>query len=81
MVLNATGIFTDSVRKMDDAAAKPILNVAQGTHIVLDKSFLPGTRLDLVLPELGQVALAELGHRLGVLLARLACMPMPRSMP
>lgn len=42
-VLNATGIFTDSVRRMDEPTAKPVMNVAQGTHVVLDKSFLPGT--------------------------------------
>ena len=42
-VLNATGIFTDSVRRMDEPTAKPVMNVAQGTHLVIDKSFLPGT--------------------------------------
>ena len=43
VVLNATGIFTDALRRLDDPAAKEILAVSQGTHIVLDKSFLPGT--------------------------------------
>jgi glycerol-3-phosphate dehydrogenase len=42
-VLNATGIFTDNVRRFDDAQAKEMLSVSQGTHIVLDRSFLPGT--------------------------------------
>ncbi len=42
VVLNATGIFTDSVRRMDEPDAKELLAVSQGTHIVLDKSFLPG---------------------------------------
>jgi len=41
-VLNATGIFTDSVRKFDNPEAKPMLSVSQGAHIVLDRSFLPG---------------------------------------
>ena len=41
-VINATGIFTDSVRKMDDVKATPIMTSSQGVHIVLDKSFLPG---------------------------------------
>ena len=41
-VLNATGIFTDSVRKFDDPAAKEMLSVSQGAHLVLDRSFLPG---------------------------------------
>ena len=42
-VLNATGIFTDSVRRLDDPQAKDMLSVSQGAHLVLDRSFLPGT--------------------------------------
>ncbi len=45
---------------------------------LLVTSFLPGTRLDLLLTDLRPTELAEIGHRLGELLARLACMPMPR---
>ena len=41
-VLNATGIFSDTMRKSDDPGVKPMLSVSQGTHIVLDRSFLPG---------------------------------------
>jgi glycerol-3-phosphate dehydrogenase len=41
-VINATGAFTDGVRRMDDAAAKPMIVPSQGVHIVLDRSFLPG---------------------------------------
>jgi glycerol-3-phosphate dehydrogenase len=41
-VINATGVFTDSVRLMDDSAASPMITPSQGIHIVLDKSFLPG---------------------------------------
>jgi glycerol-3-phosphate dehydrogenase len=41
-VINATGIFTDSIREMDDANAQPTLRPSQGTHIVLDRSYLPG---------------------------------------
>ena len=41
-VINATGIFTDSIRKMDDPEARDTLRPSQGVHIVLDKSFLPG---------------------------------------
>jgi glycerol-3-phosphate dehydrogenase len=40
-VVNATGPFADSVRKMDDADAKEILKVSSGIHIVLDKRFAP----------------------------------------
>lgn len=41
-VINATGVFSDSIRKMDDAKSTPIITSSQGVHIVLDKSFLPG---------------------------------------
>ena len=41
-VINATGVFSDSVRKMDDENVKPMIAPSRGTHIVLDKSFLPG---------------------------------------
>ncbi|HEX9973618.1 MAG TPA: FAD-dependent oxidoreductase, partial [bacterium] len=40
VVINATGVFTDSVRRMDDSEAKPMIKPSQGVHIVLDKSFL-----------------------------------------
>jgi glycerol-3-phosphate dehydrogenase len=42
VVINATGIFTDSIRQMDDPSASDTLRPSQGVHIVLDKSFLPG---------------------------------------
>jgi glycerol-3-phosphate dehydrogenase len=42
-VLNATGIFTDAVRRFDEPRARDMLSVSQGTHLVLDRSFLPGT--------------------------------------
>lgn len=45
---------------------------------LLVTSFLPGTRLDLVLPELSAAGRVTVGRELGVLLARLAMMPMPR---
>jgi len=40
-VINATGIFTDTIREMDDPDAPSTLRPSQGVHIVLDKSFLP----------------------------------------
>ncbi|MDR8392004.1 glycerol-3-phosphate dehydrogenase/oxidase [Aliifodinibius sp. S!AR15-10] len=42
VVVNATGIFTDSIRKMDDPTNDQIIQPSQGVHIVLDKSFQPG---------------------------------------
>lgn len=41
-VINATGVFVDDLRKMDEPAAKGIIAVSQGIHIVLPKHFLPG---------------------------------------
>lgn len=41
-VINATGVFVDSIRKLDDAEAKPMLSPSQGVHIVVDRRFLPG---------------------------------------
>lgn len=41
VVINAAGIFTDTVREMDDPEAPSTLRPSQGVHIVLDGSFLP----------------------------------------
>lgn len=41
-VINATGVFTDSVRRMDVPDAPAMVSPSQGVHIVLDRSFLPG---------------------------------------
>jgi glycerol-3-phosphate dehydrogenase len=41
-VINATGVFVDDLRKMDEPTATGIISVSQGIHIVLPKSFLPG---------------------------------------
>jgi glycerol-3-phosphate dehydrogenase len=40
MVVNATGIFTDAVRDLDDPEAVDIIAVAQGSHLVLPEKFL-----------------------------------------
>jgi len=40
-VINATGVFTDSILKMDDAKAQTLVTLSQGIHIVLDREFLP----------------------------------------
>lgn len=42
VVVNATGPFTDALRKMDEPQSKPMIAPSQGVHIVLDRSFLPG---------------------------------------
>jgi len=43
VVINATGIFTDEVLQMDNEKAKNIVRPSQGIHLVLDRSFLPGS--------------------------------------
>lgn len=40
-VVNATGVFTDQILKMDDPHAEPIVTISQGIHLVFDKEFLP----------------------------------------
>jgi glycerol-3-phosphate dehydrogenase len=42
LVINATGVFSDDLRKLDDLQSNPIIVPSQGVHLVLDKSFLPG---------------------------------------
>jgi glycerol-3-phosphate dehydrogenase len=50
VVINATGVYADAIRRLDDpgTAASPLLTPSQGTHIVLDRSFLPGESALLV---------------------------------
>ena len=40
--VNATGPFTDDVRRMAEPETEPMISPSQGAHIVLDRSFLPG---------------------------------------
>lgn len=42
VVINATGVFADDVRRMDDPQAKTMLSPSQGIHFVLPREFLPG---------------------------------------
>jgi len=41
-VINATGVFVDKVRRMDEEKVKDLVAVSQGIHLVLPKEFLPG---------------------------------------
>lgn len=47
-VVNATGVFADGVRRLDDAASAPLLVPSQGVHLVLDRRFQPGENALLV---------------------------------
>ncbi len=42
-VINATGVFTDAVMQMDDAAKHDIVSPSQGIHLVVNHSFFPGS--------------------------------------
>jgi glycerol-3-phosphate dehydrogenase len=41
-VINATGAFCDTIRKIDDRDARPMIAPSQGVHVVLAGSFLSG---------------------------------------
>lgn len=41
-IINATGIFVDSIIQMDDPTQKPMVRPSQGVHLVVDRSFLGG---------------------------------------
>ena len=41
-IINATGVFSDSVQQLDDQSKQASITPSQGIHIVLDKEFLPG---------------------------------------
>jgi glycerol-3-phosphate dehydrogenase len=63
MTVNATGIFADRIRHLDDASEPPVLAASQGTHIVLDPSFLPAsTALMVPKTEDGRVLFAIPWH-------------------
>ena len=42
MIFNCTGVWTDSIRRMVDPDAPSIVRCSRGSHILLDRSFLPG---------------------------------------
>ena len=41
VVVNACGIFADELRRVDEPEAAPVIEPAQGVHIVLDREFQP----------------------------------------
>ena len=42
VIVNATGPFTDHVRRLASPSVKPMIAPSQGIHLVFDRSFLPG---------------------------------------
>ena len=48
VVINATGVFCDVVRRLDEPEAPRMIQVSQGAHVVLPRCFLPGTSAIMV---------------------------------
>lgn len=42
VVINATGAFSDNLRRQADLSVKPMIAPSQGIHLVFDRSFVPG---------------------------------------
>jgi len=53
-VINATGVWVDSVRELDDQSAQrstlPMVAPSQGVHVVIDRHFMP-TECALIIPQ------------------------------
>jgi glycerol-3-phosphate dehydrogenase len=47
-VINATGVYADTLRQLDEPTASGVIAPSQGAHLVLDRSFLPGSAAVLV---------------------------------
>ena len=50
VVVNATGVWSDELRRMDDPEAQPMVSPSQGIHLVLPRDFLP-SRSALMVPK------------------------------
>jgi len=48
VVINATGVFCDSIRRMAEPGAAALVAPSQGAHIVLERRFLPGRNAIMV---------------------------------
>jgi len=59
VVVNATGVFVDEVRQLDEPGGPPLVQPSQGVHLVLSREFLPGeTALMIPKTEDGRVLFA-----------------------
>ena len=80
VVINATGVFVDALRKADEASAPAMVTVSQGIHIVLPKAFLPGSAA-LMIPKTadGRVLFAVPWH--GCVVVGTTDTPVSRATP
>ena len=42
VIVNATGVYVDAVRQMDDPNSSKMVSPSQGSHLIVDRSFLAG---------------------------------------
>ncbi len=47
-VVNATGVFSNDILKMDQPSARDLIKPSQGIHLIVDKKFLPGKHAVLI---------------------------------
>jgi glycerol-3-phosphate dehydrogenase len=47
-VINAAGVYVDTIRRLDEVGAPSLVNASQGAHLVLAPSFFPGDTALLV---------------------------------
>ncbi|MEP6845314.1 MAG: glycerol-3-phosphate dehydrogenase/oxidase [Panacibacter sp.] len=68
IVINATGVFTDDIMQMDEPENEMLVSPSQGTHLVVDRKFFPGTSA-LMIPKTtdGRVLFAVPWHNKVVL--------------
>lgn len=48
VVINAAGVWGDALRRLEEPAAPSTLLLSQGSHLVLDRDFMPGTQALMV---------------------------------
>jgi glycerol-3-phosphate dehydrogenase len=81
-IINATGIFSDNIRQMDNESASMTISVSQGIHLVLDRKFLPGNS-SLMIPNTsdGRVLFAIPWHNKVLLGTTETSVPQPELEP
>lgn len=55
MVFNCAGVWADQIRRLADPQAAQLLRFSRGTHVVVDRSFLPGDA-GMLIPKHGMAA-------------------------
>ncbi len=48
VIINATGVFADSIMQMDEPEEEGLLAFSQGIHLVIDKHFFPGSKAMMI---------------------------------